>query len=168
MIQKNLACSPAYVQLPFFASANIQMDKGIPTAKIKAMSKNWNTYRLIIFVVIIIGFFISRTFFAKEEPVDIQPFPNTFNRDTNNIILTTHAKCRMECRDITMQEVKVLNTGEINHMKSNLQDERGPTYALEGYSQDKQHLRIIFAPKENEMVVVSCIDLDREYKCDCN
>ncbi len=55
-----------------------------------------------------------------------------------------------------------------NYRLENLNNERGATYALEGYSNDKQHLRIIFAPEKERMVVVTCIDLDKEWQCDCN
>lgn len=133
------------------------------------MSKSWNTYRLIILVVIIIGFFISRTFFQKDHGPGIRPLRVELNRNIDNFILTRHAKCRMECRDITEEEIKeILHDGNINYMKSNLNDERGATYALEGYSHKHQHLRIVFAPKKDEMVIVTCIDLDKDWQCDCN
>lgn len=133
------------------------------------MSKSWNTYRLIILVVIIIGFFISRTFFQKAHGPGIRPLRVELNRNIDNFILTRHAKCRMECRDITEEEIKeILHDGSINYMKSNLNDERGATYALEGYSHEHQHLRIVFAPKKDEMVIVTCIDLDKDWQCDCN
>lgn len=133
------------------------------------MLKNWGKYRVIIFIVIGIGLFVSRTFFQKEKSAKIPPVTIGINRNIGNLIFTKHAKCRMECRDITEDEIKeILHDGNINYVKSNLKDERGPTYALEGYSQDHQHLRIVFAPKKAEMVVVTCIDLDKEYECDCN
>ncbi|HEV8079972.1 MAG TPA: DUF4258 domain-containing protein [Chitinophagaceae bacterium] len=133
------------------------------------MIKNWKIYRIIIFIVIITSFFISRTFLQKDKTPEIPPIAIGLDRTNNNLILTQHAKCRMECRDITKEEIKeILHLGGINYMKSNLNDKRGATYALEGYSHDHQHLRIIFAPKNDEMVVVTCIDLDKEYECNCN
>ncbi len=75
----------------------------------------------------------------------------------------------MQCRDITETEIKeILHDGNINYAKSELNDSRGPKYALEGYSDDHQHLRIIFAPEQNGMVVVTTIDLDKEWQCNCN
>ena len=136
------------------------------------MTDRWPKYRLIIFGILILSFFIARTIlplFKKDESPKIPSLPAGFNRSINNLIISKHAQCRMECRDITVDEVKeILHDGNINYMKSNLTDERGPSYALEGYSHDKQHLRVVFAPKENEMVVVTCIDLDKEAQCDCN
>ena len=132
------------------------------------MIKNWGRYRVVILAIIIISFFITRTFFEKDDTVRIPPLSTGINRNITTLIYTTHAKCRMDCRDITKDEVKeILNTGNINYMRSNLKDERGPTYALEGYSTSKQHLRIVFAPKKNELVVVTCIDIDKEWQCDC-
>ena len=46
-----------------------------------------------------------------------------------------------------------------------MNDSRGPKYALEGYTHEHQHLLIIFAPENNAMVVVTCIDLDTEWQC---
>jgi hypothetical protein len=130
---------------------------------------NWGKYRLLILGIIILSFFVSRTFFDKDPAPKITPLPNTFNRNIDHLTITKHARCRMDCRNVTLEEVKeILHDGNINYMKSDLKDERGPTYALEGYSHVKQHLRIVFAPKQTELVVVTCIDLDKEWQCDCN
>lgn len=108
-----------------------------------------------------------RIFFEKKGADKIPSVG--INRNIDNLRITQHAKCRMECRDITNDEIKeILQHGDINYMKSNVNDKRGATYALEGYSHDHQHLRVVFAPKKDEMVVVTCIDLDKEYECDCN
>ena len=92
------------------------------------------------------------------------------NRNENHLVLTRHARCRMECRHITEVEIKeILHDGKINYNKSELHGERGPKYALEGYLPDKQHLRVIFAPETNAVVVITCIDLDNEWQCpSCN
>ncbi|HEX8333541.1 MAG TPA: DUF4258 domain-containing protein, partial [Segetibacter sp.] len=92
-----------------------------------------------------------------------------FDRSVAKFYFTKHARCRMKCRQITQQEVKeILVEGEINYSKSKLDDPQGPTYALEGMTDDRQHVRIIFAPKQQHMSVVTVIDLDVEHQCDCN
>jgi len=97
----------------------------------------------------------------------VQPAEN-FNRNVKNIIYSKHAHCRMDCRHIDENEVKeILATGQINTNKIQ-EDERGKTYPLEGITHDKQHVRIVFAPKENNTVeVVTCIDLDTDWPCNC-
>jgi len=81
---------------------------------------------------------------------------------------TRHARCRMDCRHITQEEVKdILQNGQINYRKSEAQARPCPTYALEGYSADKQHLRIVFAQCDTKTKVVTCIDLDTEFECHC-
>ncbi len=79
-----------------------------------------------------------------------------------------HAKCRMECRHIDESEVKeILQKGEINYAKEQ-ESEKGVTYPLEGVTHDGQHVRIVFAPNENNVTVVTCIDLDTNWPCgDC-
>jgi hypothetical protein len=93
---------------------------------------------------------------------------NDFNRNAQRIIYSKHAHCRMDCRHIDESEVKeILATGQVNVSKIQ-EDERGKTYPLEGVTHDKQHVRIVFAPKQNNVVeVVTCIDLDTEWPCDC-
>lgn len=90
-----------------------------------------------------------------------------FNRNASNIIFSKHAKCRMDCRKIDESEVKeILKSGTINHKKIQ-NDKRGKTYPVEGFTHDKQHVRIVFAPKDDGLVVVTVIDLDTEWKCNC-
>lgn len=93
---------------------------------------------------------------------------NDFNRSAQRIIYSKHAHCRMDCRHIDESEVKeILAGGRVNVNKIQ-EDERGKTYPLEGVTHDHQHVRIVFAPKENNVVeVVTCIDLDTEWPCDC-
>lgn len=90
-----------------------------------------------------------------------------FNRRTSHLVYSKHARCRMECRHIDESEVKeILEQGKINYDKVE-SDARGKTYPVEGITHDKQRVRIVFAPKDDEIVVVTCIDLDTEWPCDC-
>jgi hypothetical protein len=84
------------------------------------------------------------------------------------LIYTKHARCRMDCRHINETEIKeVLAENHINRQKSNLNDPRGATYAYEGETRENQHLRIIIAKGVNAWRVVTCIDLEHEFECDC-
>ncbi len=98
---------------------------------------------------------------TAEEPA--------INRAAAHIIYSKHSKCRMECRHIDESEVKeILASGTLNKNKIQ-EDARGATYPLKGITHDKQHLRIVFAPKgDNTVEVVTCIDLDTEWPCDCH
>ena len=91
------------------------------------------------------------------------------DRNAKKLFFTKHAKCRMNCRHITQREVKeILAAGNINYSKSDLHDQRGPTYAVEGITSDRQKVRIIFAPKQQHLTVVTVIDLVEEFACNCN
>lgn len=102
-------------------------------------------------------------------PVDItQPAADPINRNTNDIVYSKHARCRMDCRHIDETEIiEILKTGTINYSKVEESD-KGKSYPLEGVTHDDQHVRIVFAPHGNELVVVTVIDLDKEWQCDCN
>jgi hypothetical protein len=92
-----------------------------------------------------------------------------FNRALTPLIYTRHARCRMNCRQISDDEIKeILQKGSINYGKSDLQAKPDPKYALEGVTHDNQHVRIIFAPSKKGMVVITCIDINKEWQCNCN
>ena len=111
----------------------------------------------------------TRTAPPKEQRGSTQASSRGLDRDPEKYYFTKHARCRMDCRHITQREVKaILREGTINYSKSDLNDNRGPTYAVEGITEDKQRVRIIFAPKDRHMSVVTVIDLEKEYVCDCN
>jgi hypothetical protein len=99
----------------------------------------------------------------EEKPEEVEGF----NRNTTKLIFSKHAKCRMGCRNIDELEVReILLKGKVNHKKIQ-RDKRGPTYPVEGYTHDNQHVRIVFAPKDDGLVVVTVIDLGKDWSCDC-
>ena len=95
--------------------------------------------------------------------------PDGFYRHPAHIHYSKHAQCRMECRHINESEVKeILSNGTINYNKSDLkEDSCHKRYALEGYSHDNQKLRIIVAECNNELTVITVIDLGKEWPCSC-
>ena len=97
---------------------------------------------------------------VSHEPID---------RHASRLIYTKHARCRMDCRHITETEIReVLEQGEINYKKSEPDARPDPKYALEGYTHEQQHLRIVFAPTARGLVVITCIELGVEWQCDCH
>lgn len=89
------------------------------------------------------------------------------DRSQTNISYSKHARCRMDCRHIDETEVKeILEKGVINYNKVE-EDEQGVTIPLEGVTRDGQKVRIVFAPKKNKTVVVTAIDLNKDWPCDC-
>jgi hypothetical protein len=91
-----------------------------------------------------------------------------FDRRVSFLEYTKHARCRMECREITETEVQdIMKNGSINYRKSNVKTNPCPTYAVEGYTQDAQHVRIVFAQCDQKTKVVTCIDLEKDWQCHC-
>lgn len=84
------------------------------------------------------------------------------------LVLTRHGQCRMDCRGISLEEVRsVLLEGQLNLAKSEPNDQPCPAYAVEGRTDDGQDVRIVFAACERETRVVTAIDLGGEYECEC-
>ncbi len=105
----------------------------------------------------------------RHEQNDNADRNHGFDRRTSYLEYTQHAKCRMECRHITQEEVEdIMQHGEINYKKSEATGTPCPTYALEGYThKDNQHVRIVFAQCDYKTKVVTCIDLDQDFECHC-
>ena len=91
-------------------------------------------------------------------------------RNTKDLVLTKHVMCRMACREVSLEEIKgIIENGKVNYQKSGIGKKGDSTFALEGISQDKQHLRVVVAPEKNgSLVVITCIDLEKEWPCNCN
>jgi hypothetical protein len=93
---------------------------------------------------------------------------DVIDRHPGKLIYTKHARCRMDCRHIDEAEVEdILAKGRINYRKSEPAGRPDPKYALEGATRDGQQVRIIFAPAKRGMVVITVIDLDTDWSCNC-
>ncbi|GAO43739.1 DUF4258 domain-containing protein [Flavihumibacter petaseus] len=91
------------------------------------------------------------------------------DRNPAHLSFTRHARCRMECREISEADVRyILQHGTINNRKSDPDDRPCPSVAVEGYSpEDKHHLRIVVGTCDKETRVITCIDLDQDFTCNC-
>ena len=74
----------------------------------------------------------------------------------------------MDCRHITATEIKdIIHNGNVNYSKSGKGNKGDDTYALEGYSNEHQHIRVVVAAENEGLMVITCIDLDHEWPCNC-
>ena len=91
-----------------------------------------------------------------------------FDRRISYLEYSNHAKCRMACRHISQAEVEeIMQDGKINYTKSDLQNARCPRYAVEGVTSDNQRVRIVYAQCNESTTVVTVIDLETEFECNC-
>ena len=136
------------------------------------MTKKYLPY-IVLLAAALLLFYIKqhqRGSTLHHTPTDISIPVNTdegFNRKAHMIIYSRHARCRMDCRHIDSTEVmEILESGKLNYDKIE-ESKKGKTYPLEGITHDQQHVRIVFAPKQDELVVVTVIDLDKDWVCSC-
>jgi hypothetical protein len=111
---------------------------------------------------------IERRDVPEDEKTDNEKSSLDVFRDPSaDYFFTRHARCRMKCRHISQEEVKeIVQRADVNYKKSELDAPQGPKYALEGVtSRDKQHVRIIVAPKQRHLTIVTVIDLENEWNC---
>ncbi len=114
------------------------------------------------------GLWILSFFSACNSHTSEHSDAGPFDRH-GQLILTRHARCRMDCRHITEKEIhEILDEGEINFAKSEPDARPDPKYAVEGYTAERQHLRIIIAPEGEKLILVTCIELGVEWECQCN
>jgi hypothetical protein len=117
----------------------------------------------------------SQTDARPSAPTQSTPPPATSGDhqsiiDPNvNLIYTKHARCRMDCRHISEADIReVLREGHVNEAKSKQEPGKCPAYAIEdNRNSDGIRLRIVFAKCDHEVKVVTCIDRDDEFPCDC-
>ena len=126
--------------------------------------KNKNLLGWLLLIIIIIALLLWKQNSSLKSSSNNDSF-----RNTTRLILTKHAKCRMDCRHITEEEIKeIIHDGKVNYSRSGTGTKGDETYALEGYSDEHQHLRIVVASESDGLVVITCIDLDNEWACNCN
>lgn len=105
---------------------------------------------------------------TKEQQVEQQQNSRSLWR-TKKLVYTKHARCRMDCRAISENEVEeIQHNGKVNYLKSDLQDKPCASYAVEGLTPDGQQVRIVFGACEKITTVITCIDLEQEHACNCN
>ena len=142
------------------------------------MNRKWYPY-LLIAVLGIALFFVKRcqgtnkkthvtTNDRKKDPASDVNRNHGFDRRTSYIEYTEHARCRMQCRHISQAEVEeIMRDGNINYNKTDVNASPCPAYALEGITKDDQRVRIVFGQCDLKTKVITVIDLNTDWSCDC-
>jgi len=125
------------------------------------LKRKTNFYFLVIILIV---FLIIKGFsWFKNGNSNDESF-----RNITHLILTKHAKCRMDCRHITENEIReIIKNGKVNYNKSGTGSKGDSTFALEGFSHENQHIRVVVAPENDGLVLITCVDLDKEWPCNC-
>ena len=126
--------------------------------------------RLFVFGVLL-GSIVMYFFVFKNRNVYKSPSEVIHGKlQSQHLVYSKHAQCRMQCRNISESEVKdILLNGEVNYKKSQVHDKPCPSYALEGKTADGQTIRVVFAECDTVTKVITAIDLGTEKDdCDCN
>ena len=84
------------------------------------------------------------------------------------VLYTKHAKCLMNCKHISEDEIQeLISKGKLNVKESFPKDKPCPTFALEGLTNDSQHVRVIVGACAGTSRVITVIDLGKERTCNC-
>lgn len=122
-------------------------------------SKNVTLSLLLIMAVLAVAVLKLR---REPEPRE------AFDRAPRSLAYTKHARCRMECRQISKGDIQeIMKKGIINFSRSNRRDQPCPTFALQGRTRDGEYIRVIFSQCSEETLVVACYNLEQDFECDC-
>lgn len=107
-------------------------------------------------------------FLYRKQDTTTPPSDQSF-RNATHLVFTKHARCRMDCRHIDETEIReIIRDGVLNESKSGKSTHGDMTYALEGTSHDNQDIRVVVTPQDNGLLVITVIDLKKEWACDCD
>jgi hypothetical protein len=91
-----------------------------------------------------------------------------FDRHPHALIYTRHALCRMDCRHISRDDIgEIMEKGIINFNKSSKDASPCPIFALQGRTAGGESIRVIFAQCAAETKVITCYNLEEEFRCHC-
>lgn len=122
---------------------------------------------IIFLLILVLAYMLAQRLQQQSDDSQILR-QRGFDRRISKLEYTQHARCRMECRRISQNDINdIMQSGEINYAKSDLEDKPCPTYALQGHTNDGQYLRVIFAQCEAKTKVVTAYDLEKEFECYC-
>ena len=142
------------------------------------MNRKWFPYILIVVLGAAL-FFVKRcpgntsktdvtTNDKRKDPASDVNRNRGFDRRISYIEYTEHAKCRMKCRRISQAEIEeIMQDGKINYNKTDVNARPCPAYAVEGVTKDNQFVRIVFGQCDLKTKVVTVIDLNTDWSCDC-
>jgi hypothetical protein len=91
-----------------------------------------------------------------------------FDRQPAVLVYSKHARCRMNCRQISEEEVEeIMRKGAINFNKSSKWARPCPVFAMQGRTTSGERIRVIFSQCPGETKVITCYNLDEEFDCYC-
>ena len=136
--------------------------------KTLTVNKKWLPFLIILLLAITVFIIRSRQTNSNNTSDTSINRDRGFDRRISLLKYSDHARCRMDCRQITIAEVQdIMQNGKLNYKKSDLKNGRCPRYAVEGFTSDNQRVRIVFAQCNANTTVVTVIDLQKEWSCDC-
>ncbi len=132
------------------------------------MMQRRNVFALVVFAATLALAYVE---YGLENTAQgpAQNVPAPPEDDVGKLIVTKHGRCRMQCRQISMSEVReVIAKGNVNERKSNADAKPCPVRTYEGRTSDGQLARIVVGECATSRKIITVIDLERKYRCACN
>jgi hypothetical protein len=118
------------------------------------------TFSLLLILIILFVFFIRLWHEPKRREV--------FTRSLEHITITTYGKCRMECMQVNINEVKqVIRKGILIMDRSYRRKYPCTVFILQGMSENNRSIRLVVAQCRDEVEVVNCYIPGDLKECNC-
>ena len=128
-----------------------------------------NAIRRAIYLIILIGLLAGTGYFSDVFKKDTAVREIPIELIENRLSYTKHARCRMECREISEEDVlETLDNGIWNKDISDMNEEPCPSYVLEHIAKDGQEIRVVFGLCTGVTKVITTIDLGERHECSCD
>lgn len=116
----------------------------------------------LVFVIILLGYlFIKMRYLEPRKKL-------TFNRNPSRIEYTKLALCRMECQNISANDItEIVRRGEINPAKSDLRKRPCAIFTLYGKTKKGMGLSIIVSQCGTVARITNCYDVGGTIPCNC-
>ena len=91
-----------------------------------------------------------------------------FQRQISLIAYTPDARCSMQCNKISKEDIEeIMQRGTINYRKTNVKRTPCPVYTLQGFTNDREQIQVVFEQCPDKTNLVTCSNLNRTGTCDC-
>ena len=116
----------------------------------------------LVFVIILVGYlFLKMRYLEPKKKL-------TFNRNPSRIEYTKLALCRMECQNISANDItEILRRGEINKGKSDLHKRPCAIFTLNGKTKKGMGLSVVVSQCGTVAKITPCYDVAGTIPCNC-
>ena len=119
-------------------------------------------------VMLTLFLLVSILLFAIYKKRQEVPVREAFHRQPERLYFYAFARCRMQCLDISNDDItRIMRSGVILMNKSNRALRPCPVFSVQARTLKDKYIRVVFEQCRNGTYVVNCYNLEQDTTCDC-